>query len=143
MDIEPLNETGANKQAYQLVFSVHTNRSTPINSIVTYSTTDYQQENGIQLVISGIYIVKKTGNYLLNFKAIGHSTVGGQTTVELCVNQLARAVYSDDNLGFVSISIVLNLDPGDRIDIFVSDAPLFDPVDDGLHFTQFSGLLLG
>ena len=147
LEIEALNETESH-QSYGVVFSVYTNRWTPVDSVVTYTDYNSDYQDVVDLA-RGVFTTKTAGSYLLNFHSkSGKATGGREMSAQLCVNGIVRAASysqrSGEQKAAIIISAVLNLQRGDRVHVFVTGASLIsNNAEDGTHYTQFSGVKLG
>lgn len=88
---------------------------------------------------TGVFTAPTSGRYFLSFNALPYE-IGGNW-VYLRVNGVTFGqshVLLDNNS--MPVSATLNLQKGDRVDMFLGRGSIFD--NDINHFTQFSGILL-
>ncbi|KAK4037283.1 hypothetical protein OUZ56_029319 [Daphnia magna] len=132
------NETfDKNKQG--ITFNVSTKQRTRQNSTVTYAYQHHSNHQNVTfLAIRGAFTVYATGPYLFNFNDV-LLTAGNRhsgTMVRLLVNGIIRAVLAYDRLRISNLPIVLlNLERGDRVRVFVSAQIHVNGTDD--DYTQF------
>ena len=100
---------------------------------------------------TGVFTVKTSGIYLINFNGVGYGTTGtaSSSNITLRVNDVVKAssycyyngatTTTSRLYGSLSMSPVLKLDSGDLVDVFIVSGSLYEAT--GV-FNSFSAVLL-